>query len=219
MHYQTQTTKYHTIYVGDPYVQELLKCITIEYHNYIHKPLMSQPHFWKSVRMTFRSKMGTWKSFGTLETSEFNYRGQNTSPWDFFYIIRKLSKCRCRKWLCMSHLNIYKISYGKKKNQESNWQFDSWPLKVGNWSDPGVCRWSVTHRWKALKDSYKFFSDLIPIKGLSKELWARKVPGVKTGTVSGLLLGSPGTKSHSNVGATEKHKEFYMGEGGGFPQV
>jgi hypothetical protein len=30
MHYQTQTNKYNTIYVGDPYVQELLKCITIE---------------------------------------------------------------------------------------------------------------------------------------------------------------------------------------------
>jgi len=37
--------------------------------------------------------------------------------------------------------------------------------------------------------------------------------------VSGLLLGSPETKSHSNVGAVERHKKYYMGEGGGFPQV
>ncbi len=37
--------------------------------------------------------------------------------------------------------------------------------------------------------------------------------------VSGLLLGSPGTKSHSDVGAARRHKEYYMGEGGGFPQV
>ncbi len=37
--------------------------------------------------------------------------------------------------------------------------------------------------------------------------------------VLGLLLGSPETKSHSNVGATERHKEYYMGEGGDFPQV
>ncbi len=43
--------------------------------------------------------------------------------------------------------------------------------------------------------------------------------GVQTKTVSGLLLGSPGTKSHSDVGATEKCKEYYMGEGGGFPRV
>jgi hypothetical protein len=45
------------------------------------------------------------------------------------------------------------------------------------------------------------------------------VAGVQTGTVSGLLLGSPGIKSHSDVGAVERHIEYYMGEGGGFPRV
>jgi hypothetical protein len=40
-----------------------------------------------------------------------------------------------------------------------------------------------------------------------------------TRIVSGLLLGSPRTKSHSDVGAAERHKEYYMGEGGGFPRV
>jgi hypothetical protein len=44
------------------------------------------------------------------------------------------------------------------------------PLKVGNQPDPGVCKWNVTHRWKALKESYKFALDLIPIEGLNKEL-------------------------------------------------
>jgi len=38
-------------------------------------------------------------------------------------------------------------------------------------------------------------------------------------TVSGFLLGSPETKSHSDVGAAERCKEYYTGEGGGFPQV
>jgi hypothetical protein len=37
--------------------------------------------------------------------------------------------------------------------------------------------------------------------------------------VSGLLLGSPGTKNHLGVGAVERHKEYYMGEGGGFPRI
>jgi hypothetical protein len=37
--------------------------------------------------------------------------------------------------------------------------------------------------------------------------------------VSRLPLGSPKTKSHSDVGAVRRHKEYYMGEGGGFPQV
>jgi hypothetical protein len=37
--------------------------------------------------------------------------------------------------------------------------------------------------------------------------------------VLGLLLGSPGTKNHSDMGAAGRHKEYYMGEGGGFPRV
>ncbi len=43
--------------------------------------------------------------------------------------------------------------------------------------------------------------------------------GVQTGTVSRLLLESPGIKSHSNVSAAERHREYYMGEGDGFPWV
>jgi len=119
----------------------------------------------------------------------------------------------------MSHLDICSTSYGKKKGWESNWQFDSRPLKVGNRLDLGVCRWNATHRWKALKESYKFALDLIPIGGLNKELWTHKVPGVQTGTVSGLLLGSPETKNHSGVGAAERRIKYYMGEGGGFPRI
>jgi hypothetical protein len=139
--------------------------------------------------------------------------------WRVLYIIEKLSKCKCRKWPCMSHLDIYNTSYGKKKGWGSIWQFDSQPLKVRNRLDPGVQRWIATHYWKAFKESYKFFLDLIPIKGWSKELWTRKVPGVQTETVSGLLFGSPGTKSHSDVGATNKPRNYYMGEGGSFLQV
>jgi hypothetical protein len=79
----------------------------------------------------------------------------------------------------------------KRKGQESRWQFDFWPLKVKNRPNPGVCRWSVTHRWKALNESYKFSSDLIRIRSFSKKLWTHKVSGVQTGTFSGFLLGSP----------------------------
>jgi hypothetical protein len=39
------------------------------------------------------------------------------------------------------------------------------------------------------------------------------------GTVSGLQLGSPGKKSHLDVGSAEWRREYYMGEGGGFPRV
>jgi hypothetical protein len=43
--------------------------------------------------------------------------------------------------------------------------------------------------------------------------------GVQNVAVSRLLFGSLGTKSHSDVGAVERHIKYYMGEGGGFPQV
>jgi hypothetical protein len=37
--------------------------------------------------------------------------------------------------------------------------------------------------------------------------------------VFGLLLESPETKSHSDVSAAQRHREYYMGEGGGFPRI
>jgi hypothetical protein len=37
--------------------------------------------------------------------------------------------------------------------------------------------------------------------------------------VSGFLLGNSGIKSHSDVGAVRSCREYYMGEGGGFPRV
>jgi hypothetical protein len=46
-----------------------------------------------------------------------------------------------------------------------------------------------------------------------------KIPGVQTGTISGLLLESPEKKCHSDVASAESYKEYYMGEGGGFPRV
>jgi hypothetical protein len=101
-------------------------------------------------------EMGTWESIETPEITKFNFKGQNTLHWSVLYIIGKLSKSRCRKWAHMSHLNIYSTSYDKKKGRELNWQFDSRPLKVGNWPDPSVCRWSDIHRWKNLDKRYKF---------------------------------------------------------------
>jgi hypothetical protein len=63
-------------------------------------------------------EMGTWESFGTPKTLEFDYRGQNTLHWGVPYIIGKLSKCRCQKWAQMGHLDIYNTRYSKKKGRE-----------------------------------------------------------------------------------------------------
>jgi len=152
---------------------------------------------------THTPKSGNLESSGTPATSELDSRGQNTLSWGVLYTVEKALKCRCRKCPRMSHLDICSTSYSRKKDRESNWQFDFWPHKVGNRPDPGVYRWSETHRWKALEESYKFTLDLIPIRGLSRELWTPKVPRVSTGTISRLLLGSPGNKSHLDAGVTE----------------
>ncbi len=104
-----------------------------------------------SFILTLLPKWGCDKeSTKTLEILENDCKGQNTSHWRVIYIIRKLSKCRCLKWACMTHLDICNTSYGTKKDRKSNWQFDSQPQKVENWPNPCVCRWSVTHRWKTL---------------------------------------------------------------------
>jgi hypothetical protein len=57
------------------------------------------------------------------------------------------------------------------------------------------------------------------IGGLHKKLCAFKVAVVLTVGISGLPLRSPGTKSHLDVALVESYKVYYMGEGGGFPQV
>jgi hypothetical protein len=105
-----------------------------------------------------------------------------------------------------------------KEGRESNWQFDSQPQKVKNRPNLDV-RWrSATWRWKALKKSYKIGLDLVPIGGWGEKLWWSKISGDQTGTISGLHFGSLETKSHLGVGAVEQRREYYMGEGGGFPE-
>jgi hypothetical protein len=46
-----------------------------------------------------------------------------------------------------------------------------------------------------------------------------KITGVPTLGISKLAFGSPETKCHLDVGLVERHKVYYKGEGGGFPQV
>jgi hypothetical protein len=107
----------------------------------------------------------------------------------------------------------------KKKGHESNWQFHSWPLKVGNRSDFLTCKWRVTYYWKTFNEGYNFFLNFISIGSLHTKLWGPKVAGVPTLAISKLPLGSPETKSHLDVGLKEKHRVYSKGESGGFPQV
>jgi hypothetical protein len=155
----------------------------------------------------------------TPKFSNNDYRGQNPLEWSVFYIIGKPLERRCLKWACMTHLDTFNISYGQKKGQESNWQFDSRPLKVKNRPNFLACRWRATYPWKDLDEGYKFALDLISIEGLHTKLWAPKVTEVPTLGISGFPLGSPGTKCHLSAGPMAKNKVYYKGEGGDFPQI
>jgi hypothetical protein len=86
------------------------------------------------------SHVGSWSPEKTLESLECKCRGQNSLPQRVLYIIRKLLKCRCLKWACMAHLDIWNTSYWQRKGRESNWQFDSRPLKVRNQPDSLACK-------------------------------------------------------------------------------
>jgi hypothetical protein len=82
-----------------------------------------------------------------------------------------------------------------------------------------VWKWHVTYCWKALDKGYNFAQDLISIGGLQRKLWAPKVVGVPILGISGLPLGNPRTKCHLGAGPMARHRIYYKGEGGGFPQV
>jgi hypothetical protein len=72
--------------------------------------------------LTLPSELPSWEleSWWTPKFVESDYKGQNPSPWRFFYIIGKLLKHKCLKWARITHLEIWNISYGQKKGQESN---------------------------------------------------------------------------------------------------
>jgi hypothetical protein len=152
------------------------------------------------------------------------FHGSNPIKLRIPYIIGKILERRCLKWARMTHLDTSNTSYGQKKGRESNCQFPEF-LLLGNWEirklnpDFLACKWHATCYWKAIDNGYNFPSNLISIGGLHTKLWAPKIMGVPTLGISGLPLGSPGTKWHLGVGPMARPKLFYKGKDGGFPQV
>jgi len=134
-------------------------------------------------------------------------------------IIGKLLECRCLKWARIAHLDFSNTSYGQKKGRESNYQFDSQPLKVRNRPDLLSFRGRATYPWKALDEIYNFSSDHIAIQRLLAKLWGSKVAGVAFSAISGLPLGSPEKNNHLDVAFVESCRVYYKGEGDGFLQV
>jgi len=134
---------------------------------------------WQSVGVKPNTpKVGDLESSRTPECLEFDSKAQKSSHWGVLSVIEKFLKRRYRKWPRIGHLDICSPSYGQKKGRESNWQFDSQPLKVGNRPLFDVRIESATRRWKDLDEGYNFGLDLVAIRLGSQELQAPKVLGL-----------------------------------------
>jgi hypothetical protein len=160
---------------------------------------------------THTPKSEKLESSGTLKNSELDCRGQNTSHWNVLDVIGKVLNFKCPKWPRMSHLDICSPSYGQKKGQESNWQFDSRPLKVENGYDPDVCRRSADGDRKLLRRAITSVRPH-PNQMSEPEDMNSQSPGSPTLDSFGTPLGSPGKKCHSDVASVESYREYYMGK-------
>jgi hypothetical protein len=154
---------------------------------------MSQPYFgqvwgWSPTL----GKVGDLESSGTPECLELDRKAQNTLHWGVLGVIGKVLKRRYRKWPRIGHLDIYSPSYGQKKGWESNWQFDSRPLKVMNRPLPDIRFGSATWRWKDLDEGSNFGLELVAIGLCSRDLWLFKVPGVTPRQFRDSISGVPG---------------------------
>jgi hypothetical protein len=126
---------------------------------------------WPSVGVKPNTpKVGDLESSGTPKCLEFDSRSQNTLHWGVLGVIEKVLKRKYRKWTRIGHLDICSPSYGQKKGRESNWQFDSRPLKVGNRPLLDLRIESATWRWKDFDEGYNFGSNLVAIRLCSREL-------------------------------------------------
>jgi hypothetical protein len=169
---------------------------------------VSQPHFGLSVRMKFTlPKVGTWSLPGLPK-------------------IQSLIA-----WVKKPCIGVFLISL------ERSWSLDAqnglpWVIWTSAAQVMGKKRESTRSR-RALREcnmvlesSQRELQDWFRARlgrRSGREVVMAQSPGSPNrdnfGILSGLHFGSPETKSHLGVGAVEQHREYYMGEGGGFPRA
>jgi hypothetical protein len=152
---------------------------------------------WPSVGVKPNTpKVGDLESSGTPECLGFDSKAQNTLHWRVLIVIGKVLKRRYRKLPCIVHLDICNPSYGQKKGRESNWQFDSRPLKVGNRPLPDLRIESARCSWKRSRRGLQLWFRPCCNQTLWSGVMSSRSPRTPTGTVSGQFrdcnLGVPG---------------------------
>ncbi len=75
----------------------------------------------KEWTFTLPSEFPFWEleSQWIFQFSKGDCRGQNLLVWKVLYIIGKILRHRCLKWVRKTHLDIWNTSYGPKKGQKS----------------------------------------------------------------------------------------------------
>jgi hypothetical protein len=175
---------------------------------------------WPNVRMKLTlSKLGTWSPPGFPKTQN-SIAGVKTPCIGVFLIsLEKVLKCRCPKWPRMSHLDIYSPNYGQKKGPR---------IKLVIWLPTtksrestrslralGECNMALESSRRELQDWFKAHPD----RRSGRKVMMAQSPGSPNRDSFRTPLWKSRDKGHLGVGAVEQRREYYMGEGGGFPRA
>jgi hypothetical protein len=119
----------------------------------------------------------------------------------------------------MSHSDIYNPSYRLKKGRESNWQFDSRPLK--SWESTRL-RGLQEEGDMALESSQRELRDFFRLhlsRRFGQEVMDIQSPGIPTRDNFRTPPWESREKMPFGYAPVGSCREYYMGEGGGFPRV
>ncbi len=131
MHLIDSMVKRHVLYVFMIFKAYIVCSPNDTSYKYRGKNVIVATPLWaKCEGEAHTPKSGNLESSRTPKNLELELKGQKTSHWSVLGVIGKVLKYRCLKWPRIGHLDICSPSYGRKKGQESNWKFDSRPLKV-----------------------------------------------------------------------------------------
>jgi hypothetical protein len=148
-------------------------------------------------------EIGILRDFRILKEQ---FKGQNSLDWKVFYTIGIFLKCKYLNWACMIHLNIYNISYGQKKDHESNVNFDFWALKIKNHPELCAYKWHAKYCWKVLNKGYNFVLDFASIESFHKKLWVSKIVKVLILKISRFSTWESWEQWHLGVALVASHK-------------
>jgi hypothetical protein len=117
----------------------------------------------------------------------------------------------------------------------SHWQFGHLQLKLWAKEGPGVIWFPTTKSRESMPSRHPIWACDMALersrRGLQLRFKPRRDPrpqsrvmavqssGSLAGTISGLHFGTPGNLCHLDVGAAERRRVYYMGDGGGIPRV